>query len=182
VPERHLAHVVLIGAMGAGKSTVGRLLAARLHRAFVDNDSLLRDATRSTAAEISTRDGVDALHGWERRLAVEAVTRSEPSVIAAAASLGTSPDALDDVRAHGWVVWLRAEPEVLRARMPESPERPPIGALVAAQADERAAAYRGAADLVVDTGATTPRQAVDAIIAALPAAMDPDGGSAHSAG
>jgi len=168
--------------MGAGKSTVGRLLASRLRRPFVDNDSLLREAAGSTAAEISAREGVDALHRWERRLAVDAVTRREPSVIATAASLGTTPDALDDLRAHGWVVWLRAQPELLRARMPEAPERPPIGALVAAQADERAAAYLGAADLVVDTGATTSQQAVDEIIAALPTAMGPEAGGAHSAG
>jgi shikimate kinase len=166
--ERQLRHVVLVGAMGAGKTTVGRLLAVALRRPFVDNDELLGRATGSTAAAITAADGLDVLHELERDLALRAITDREPKVVAVAASLGSDPRALDRLRAGAWIVWLRADPAVLRARISGSTARPEVGPAIEAQTDARARAYRAAADLVVDTGADRPEDTVRAIEAGLP--------------
>src|SRR5689334_14413518 len=66
-------HVVLMGLMGSGKSTVGRPLAARLDRPFVDNDDRLAARTGQTAREVAAAEGADALHAREAAVLVDAL-------------------------------------------------------------------------------------------------------------
>jgi shikimate kinase len=166
--ERHPVHVALLGLMGAGKTTIGRPLAAALHRPFLDNDELLRAATGTTAAALAARSGIGALHDEERAIALAAVARPEPAVIAIAASLGDDPAALDDLRRHAFVVWLHADPAVLAARVPGEPHRPQIDALVQRGA-AREVAFAAVADLEVDTGPGDPNAAVATIVGVLAA-------------
>ena len=103
--------------MGSGKSTIGRRVAAALSRPFVDNDARLEQRSGVTAAVVSERDGVAELHRIEADVLLDALASQEPSVIAAAASTiedARVRDALRDAR----VVWLRADPAVLAARLP----------------------------------------------------------------
>ncbi|HEY4752428.1 MAG TPA: shikimate kinase, partial [Candidatus Limnocylindrales bacterium] len=67
-PLHDVRHVVLLGTMGSGKTTVGRLLAERLGRPLRDSDPEIEAATGYTAREIRDRDGPDALHDLEARL------------------------------------------------------------------------------------------------------------------
>ena len=66
-------HVVMIGMMGVGKSTVGRRVAARLGWGYWDNDEALEAATGTTAGELQRRRGQAALHATENRLLREAL-------------------------------------------------------------------------------------------------------------
>jgi shikimate kinase len=162
-------HVVLIGLMGSGKSTVGRLLAARLDRPFLDNDDMLERRTGLRARDISAAEGVEALHRAEASVLADALSGFQPAVIAAAAA---APLERDAGFAPHVVVYLHAGTDVLarRLRAANDDHRPllagDIDALLRTQYDARDAVYRGLADVVVD--ATQPAaRVVDAVMQAL---------------
>ncbi len=170
-------HVVLVGLMGSGKTTVGRLLAARLGRTFVDNDVVLEHRTGHTAREIAAAEGADALHLREAEALVLALSSIVPAVIAAAAAAPMEPFAAAAMSLHD-IVYLRATPPVLAARIARTPDdghRPLVAddapATLAAQFATQIAArderYRALATLVVDADVEGPEAVVDEISSAL---------------
>jgi len=167
--------VVLVGLMASGKSTVGRLLAARLGRPFVDNDDALEAKTGRPAREIAERDGADALHALEAETLVDALDRPEPAVVAAAAAAAVDPKVEAALRGHD-VVYLRAAPEVLAARIEHEPDdghRPFVvddaARVLAEQYAARDARYSEIATLTVDAAQGADR-VVDAILDGLSSA------------
>jgi shikimate kinase len=174
-----MRHVVLVGAMGTGKSTIGVRLAAALERRFLDNDALLLEQTGMTAAALATRDGVDALHDAESVALLQAIGETAPSVIAAAASTIVDPAVRKALAAVAFVVWLRAEPAILAARLPRSAARP-FGSeepsdLVTRQARERDPLFAQVADFTVRSDDSTPDEVVTRILAVLPEPLNPNG-------
>jgi shikimate kinase len=122
-------HVVLVGLMGSGKTTVGRRLAARLERQFVDGDEELERATGRTAREIADADGVPALLVLEARVLLDALARPVRAVIAAAASVVDDAGCRRALRSPGvTVVRLRARPDTLAARHAGGSHRRSLGA------------------------------------------------------
>lgn len=110
-------HLVLIGPMGSGKTTVGTILARRLERPLVDSDDQIEAEYGRTGRSIARREGVERLHELEEEALREALDRTSPSVIAAAASIGDVVDVdrlldRDDVQ----VVLLEGDAEVLARR------------------------------------------------------------------
>ena len=160
--------VVLIGMMGAGKTTVGRALAARLNWPLLDNDALIRDATGRDGPTIFREDGVDALHAAEADALVEATRRAGPAIVTVAASV------VDDARSRatlseaGRVVWLRADPTTLHGRIAAGAGRRADAAdedLLERLAADREPRYRAVADLIVDVDDRTVDSVVDEILA-----------------
>jgi shikimate kinase len=170
-----MLHVALLGAMGSGKSTIGRPLAVALDRPFVDNDAQLFERTGTTAAELAAREGVEALHDEEAQGLLRALHSSEPSVIAAAASTINDPEVRESLPRDAFVVWLRADPETLAARMPQLKTRPfadeEPAQVVSRQAERRDPLYAQVADLTVETDRTSPAATVARILGKLPAAL-----------
>jgi shikimate kinase len=163
IEDRHLA---LIGAMGAGKTTVGTLVADELDRPFLDNDIALRSETGSSAAELAATVGTVGLHEHEVRVLVQLLTRWPPAVIAAAASTVGNDEARQCLHRCAAVVWLRGTPDVLAARAQTASHRPFVSdpTLLVRLADERAAHYEAAADLIVDVETTAPTDAATTIL------------------
>ena len=155
--------------MGSGKTTVGTRVAAALDRRFVDNDALLRQTTGASAAEIATRDGADTLHRIEAETLLVALASPEAAVIAAAASTITDARVRFALSISAWVVWLRADPATLVARLPGSATRPfrehDPAALVAEQSRERDQLFGAVADLTLDTGALDVAAVVERVLA-----------------
>jgi shikimate kinase len=168
-------HVVLVGAMGTGKSTIGRPLAAALGRRFVDNDDALEARVGMSAAQLAERDGIDALHDLEATLLLEALAAPDGAVIAAAASTIERADVRAALAENAFVVLLRADPAVLARRLPSSTrpfeDRDPAD-VVAEQARTRDALFAETADVTIETGvepvATSVARAADAIARAEP--------------
>jgi shikimate kinase len=172
-PPRHL---VLIGSMGAGKTTIGTLLSAATGLPLVDNDRVLSTTEGENAADIARERGVDTLHDRERRQLLTALAAREPSVVGAAASTVEFPSCRAALGGH-FVAWLRAAPEVVAERLDHAGHRrdlgpDPVGAL-RALADRRDPLYAAVADVVVDVDAVTPAEACRIVRAAYAAAARP---------
>ncbi len=159
--------------MASGKTTVGKLLAARLGRPFVDNDVVLEARTGRSAREIATAQGADALHLQEAEALVSALAGPVPAVIAAAAAAPLEPEAATAM-ARSDVVYLRAPPDVLTGRIANAPDdghRPfvagDVRATISAQFAARDPLYRALATLIVDVNVDDPEVVVDEISSAL---------------
>ncbi len=162
--------ILLVGMMGAGKTSVGTALAARLGRPFLDNDALVRALTGREPPEIDASDGEDALHRAEADALRAAVARPGTSIIAVAGAIVDDPPERARLARSGFVVWLRARPETLRARIGTGAGRRHEATdleWLAARSDEREPAYRAVADLIVDVDERTVDEVVDRVEAAL---------------
>lgn len=162
-------HVVVIGAMASGKSTVGRLLARRLARPLRDSDDDMAADLGISARELAERQGVAALHRWEAAHLVRSLAGCPPAVVAAAASAIDDAACRDALAAHV-VVWLRMPLSVVARRQAETAHghRPELGGRAVDLAARRAPAYFSAADVIVDAADTGPAGTVDAVLAHLP--------------
>lgn len=163
---------MLIGPMGCGKTTVGRLIADRLGRPFLDNDEHLTLAAGLSAARIADDAGLDELHRHEAASFAEMLAANEPSVIAAAASV-TDGDLGHSLGQHV-VVALRCDPPVVAVRRARSTHRPTIPHDEARwhRRDEAAAAV---AHIVVDTSSASAEDIADEVVVALRRVEEADG-------
>jgi shikimate kinase len=164
VAERR--HLVLVGMMGSGKTTVGRRVAAALGRRLRDSDEEVEARTGRTVREIFETDGEPAFRVEEARALVEALADPEPAVVAAAGGVVLDPGNRARLREAGTVVWLDGPPEDLARRVSTDDHRPllgddPLTALRRLDA-ERRPVYAEVADHVVPVGAD---RSVDDVVA-----------------
>jgi len=161
--------LVLIGMMGSGKTTVGRELAGRLGWAFLDSDAMVEASTGSTVAELFAERGEDGFRSQETRVLVEAMGATPPAVVAAAGGAVLSGDNRALLTEGGIVVWLRADPATLAARLGSGAGRPLLGDEPAARLIEldavRRPLYEEVADVVIDVDDLDPSRVVDRILA-----------------
>lgn len=101
--------VVLIGQMGVGKTTIGRMLAERLGRSFIDSDLQILELTGLTGRDIAAQDGVVALHDLELQALLAALRSGDEAVIAAAASVVDDPRGREALR-EPFCIWIDREP------------------------------------------------------------------------
>ena len=120
---RHLANLTLIGFMGAGKSSVGRLAAEQLHFDYLDTDELIQTRTGRTISEIFAKDGEPAFRKLEQQLVTELAARKR-TVISTGGGLPTNPVNLASLKTHSLVVCLWASPEKIWERVKNQTHRP----------------------------------------------------------
>lgn len=169
------ARVLLMGMMGAGKTTVGAALSQRTGWPYLDNDALVARAGGRPTDEVLDEGGVAALRDLESRALTEALRAPAP-VIAAVAG-GIVDDTADRQRlaAGGFVVWLRARLETLARRVGTGEGRPwfhegdDVLADLRRLYDGRAPRYEEAASYVVDVDDLAPDDIAARILAALAA-------------
>jgi shikimate kinase len=177
--------VVLVGPMGVGKSTVGRLLAARLGWPMRDSDDDLRAERGFSGRELAATAGVDALHRWEAAHLRRSLDATTPAVVAAAAAVVEDP-LCREALAGQFVVWLRA-PAATRAAWMEAARQhhrralgpDPVVTLAVLDAD-RTELYAAVADLTIDAAGTSPDEVVATILDHLPVHGYGNGGDLRS--
>jgi shikimate kinase len=148
------SHIVLVGMMGAGKSSVGRALARRLDRKLVDSDEMIEEREGRSVREIWIDDGEPAFRELEAEVLADAIDAPTPSIVAAAGGVVLSEAnraVLKGDSAH--VVWLLADVELLLERVRNGMHRPlldqdPEGTL-RAMYEERSDLYQDVADAIV---------------------------------
>jgi len=113
---------MLIGLPGAGKSTVGRMVADKLHAAFVDIDTILIRKEGKPISMIFAEKGEPVFRKMERK-EVEAALANEPGVIAPGGGWAAQPGALENAKSRGYLVYLKARAEVAAGRAEPSGTR-----------------------------------------------------------
>ena len=108
-------HLILVGLPGAGKTTVGRLVAETLDMAFVDVDDLIEESTGSSVGAIFADRGEAAFRRLERRSVAELMRREHGTVIAPGGGWAAEPHSLDSVEGRALTVYLETAPEVATA-------------------------------------------------------------------
>ena len=169
--------ILLVGMMGAGKTTTGRLLAAGLGWVYRDSDADVEATTGLTVPELFARDGEAAFRRAEAGVLGQACADPKPSVVSVAGGAVLSAENRRLIEASGIVVWLRARPETLAARVGTGVGRPlldegPAEALVRLNA-VRAPLYAEVADLVIDVDDLAPDAVVERIVDAMDATASP---------
>lgn len=168
-PEPHGEHIVLVGMMGSGKSTIGRIVAQRMDRPLIDSDEVIEAATGRTVREIFATDGEAAFRALEADALRDALATDEPAVIAAAGGVVLRPDnrrLLTESNAR--VVWLMADPALLIERVRSGMHRPlldddPQGTLERMW-DERQPLYQEVADAIVSVDGRSIGEVVEAVL------------------
>lgn len=169
--------LVLIGYRGTGKSTVGRILAERSGRAFLDADREIEARAGRPIRSIFAEAGEPVFRDWEERTIAQ-LTAANPGAILATGGGAVLREAnRRRLREFGFVAWLTADPAELARRLeadrPGLAERPALTA--AGTLDEitqvlaaRTLLYAGLADAIISTDGKGPRDVAEAILEVWP--------------
>ncbi|MEO1064012.1 MAG: shikimate kinase [Actinomycetota bacterium] len=162
-------HLVVLGLIAAGKSTVADRVAAELGRPVLDSDRQVEALTGRTGGAIAEAEGVAALHELEASVLLGALSLPEPVVISAAASTVESARCRAALERRATVVWLDLVPEEAHRRATAQTHRRTISlAALRKLAERRRPLFVALADLRLD--ATEP---IDALVGAVLAVAPP---------
>ncbi len=160
-------HIVLIGLPGAGKSTVGRMVAERLHAGFVDIDTILIRKEGKPISMIFAEKGEPVFRDMERK-EVDAALANAPAVIAPGGGWAAQPGALENAKPRAYIVYLKARAEVAAGRAEPSGTRPVLmGDDPVARMRELFTArdpYYAKADATVQTEAKPAEKVADEVV------------------
>jgi XRE family aerobic/anaerobic benzoate catabolism transcriptional regulator len=187
--DGHRPVVALVGMRGAGKSTVGPLLAERLSMPFIEMDARIQESSGLPVDQIFELHGERYYRRLERETLARILARGAPAVVAAAGGVINEPKTWDVLRREARVVWLRARAEDHWNRVVAQGDRRPMADNPGAMAELRAMlvareARYALAHLVIDTNGRTPEEVVAAVEsglrnhdgAAQPGSDDEEGG------
>ena len=170
-PDRGLA---LVGYRGTGKSTVGRIVAGRSARPFLDADLELEARAGRSVSAILTEEGEPVFRDWEERTIAELIEQSPTAVIATGGGVVLRELNRRRLRDFGFIGWLTAEPAELALRLRADPRglaaRPALTtdgtiAEITRVLVFRTPIYQEMADAVIDTGGKSPDEVADAVFA-----------------
>lgn len=159
--------LVLVGLMGAGKTTVGRRLAAMLDLEFKDSDQEIVEAAGCSISDIFELYGEDQFRDLEKRVLLRLV-KGAPCVLATGGGAFMNADIREAIKAHATSIWLRAELEVLLERVSRKDSRPLLKTgdkreILERLLEERSPTY-AQADITVDSSNGSHEKVVDSII------------------
>jgi shikimate kinase len=161
----HRRSVALIGMAGVGKSTVGRLLAERLGRTFIDTDDLIREATGQSLQSLIEDFGLAAF--LEKEAEVFGSMEISDEIIATGGSAVYGQAAMEHLKRDSWVVWLQQDQAMLIDRIGGSPHERGLamrpGQSLENVIAEREPLYAQYADIVIHCRDGGPLEMVEAI-------------------
>ena len=174
--DRHIRNLALIGFMGAGKSSVGRLVADRLHFHFVDTDELIESEAGRSISRIFAEDGEPAFRTHERHV-VEHLQKANRTVIATGGGLPANEANLAALKTHCLVVYLWASARRIWERVRSQEHRPLLKdpdpqAKIQRLLAEREPFYRQA-DVLVNTELRSITEVAQHIVHEFRAAVSP---------
>jgi len=160
--------LLLVGLAGAGKSTVGRLIAARIGTSFIDLDSEVEREAGMSIGTIFDKLGQSRFRDMETNALCDALEVRPPAVIATGGGTLVKSSNRTSATTRGCVVWLQVSPEQAATRCAASAERPLLQAgeaseVLHAQLADRQGGY-SMARLVIDTDGLTPEMVATAVV------------------
>ncbi len=168
-------NIVLIGFRGTGKSTVGKLLASRLKRDFVDTDVYIEKNTGRTIKEIFAQEGEEGFRNIEADTIAE-ISKMENMVIAAGGGVVLKNENIRNLKGNGYLILLEAAPGVIYERIKQdektTQQRPALTNKKPYEEIEhlitqRQRLYENAAGYKIDTSCITCEEIVEKIVTAL---------------
>jgi shikimate kinase len=166
-------NVILVGFMGAGKSSVGRILARRLGRCFVETDEMITATEGRSIPEIFAEKGEAHFRSLEDEV-VRLLALKRGDVIATGGGLPCVEGRVEALRSVGTVVWLGGDFATLYERALRGGDRPMLHGKTREQAEalyEGRKPFYAQADLVVETAGLNPDQVAAHVAAALSARL-----------
>ena len=162
--------IVLVGLMGAGKTTIGRRLAQALHLDFVDADAEIEEAAGETIPEIFKNHGEAAFRAGEKRVIARLLTNG-PHVLATGGGAYMNAETRETIAQNALSIWLHADLDVLMDRVGRRGNRPLLNqenprAVMEKLISERYPTY-AQADLTVDSVEGTHEHVVEKLLVAL---------------
>ena len=163
-------NIILIGFMGSGKSSVGRLIARKLRYQFLDTDQLVEDRARMGIPEIFAQPAGEAgFRGRETAALESLLVGTHRHVIATGGGIVTQPQNLPLLHTLGWVVLLQADADEIFRRVARNNDRPLLKTKdPRARVEEllalREPIYRTAADFIVDSTGKRREDVADCIV------------------
>jgi shikimate kinase len=163
-------NIYLIGLMGAGKTTIGRLLAKSLGLPFYDSDKAIEDVTGVDIATIFEFEGEDGFRLRENKMITE-LTGIDGIVLATGGGVILNAANRTQLKEHGFVIYLQCSVERLVERTSRNFQRPLLNtekpqAKIEALVNEREALYQECADFIIDSGKMQSKVVVSEIIKA----------------
>lgn len=162
------SHIFLVGPMGVGKSTIGRMLASELGLPFFDTDRVIEERTGADIPWIFDMEGEEGFRQRETNVLAD-ICDMPPAVVATGGGIVTREKNLELMRRHGTVCYLRASLEQLVERTARDKKRPLLQVdnpreKIAQILTEREPSYQSLASVVVNTDRHGPKAAVLAIL------------------
>lgn len=166
-------NIILVGYRCSGKTVVGKLLADRFDRDFIDTDILIEETEGSSIESMVGNKGWDYFREVESNV-VEKVSAMDNLIIATGGGVVMNEENVKNLKENGIVVWLKADVDILKERMDRDQDlgqvRPSLTgedpvAEIRKVLDMRNPLYQRAGDFEVDTGSSNIRQVADVIIA-----------------
>jgi len=162
--------IAMVGMMGAGKSSIGRRLAARLGLSFVDADTEIEEAANATITEIFERHGEGYFRDGERRV-IQRLLDGAPKVLATGGGAFIQPETRAAIQAGAISIWLKADRDLILSRVKRRANRPLLktsdpGAVVDRLIAERYPIY-AESDIHIQSRDVAHDVVVDDIFAAL---------------
>ena len=167
-------NIILVGYRCSGKSTVGRKLASRMRRRFMDTDDLI-ESKEGQISDIVKSHGWDYFRAMEKRI-IEEISKEDNLVIALGGGAVLDPDNIVNLKRNGLIIWLKAGREVLRKRMNHDPRtfasRPTLTGKGTTEEVEEMTAYRDplydkASKIQIDTSSVDVEAVVEDILTVL---------------
>lgn len=176
VPKHIPRTIALVGLMGAGKSAVGRRLAAQMGLPFIDADTAIEEAAGCTIEEIFARHGEPEFRDGERRV-IQRLLDSEPvHVLATGGGAFVNEQTRARLKQQAVTIWLRADLETLLERVAKRSNRPLLKQGDPRMVLEKLIADRypiyAEADIVVDTAPGPVEETVERVLNALTGFLD----------
>ena len=174
---RSIQNIALIGFMGTGKSSVGQLVAAQLHFAYLDTDHVIEARAGKTISELFAQDGEPAFRELERRV-VEELSLRRKTVTSSGVGLAANEANLASLKSHALVVCLWASPERIWERVRGQTHRPLLNepdplARIRSLLTVREPWYRRA-DILLNTELRSVREVAQQVIHHFQSAHTPD--------
>jgi shikimate kinase len=166
------SNIAIIGFMGAGKSSVGRLLAQKLNMQFNETDTMIENHAGEPIAEIFKNQGEPGFRKIEAEVTA-IIAGSNGTVISCGGGVILNPSNIEQLKTNSLIVYLHAKPAAILQRVQLSKEVRPLLEVAdpAKTIDDlmnfRRPLYEHAADIIVDTSDLTPEDVVSDIMAEL---------------
>ena len=162
-------HLIFVGLMGSGKTTVGKRCAEALGRPFVDTDELVEASAGQTVAELFATVGEIGFRAVERQAVADACASPIPIVISCGGGAVLDADNRRHLQSSGHVVWLHAAAPVLAERIGSTSARPLLAngnpeVTLERLSTLRAGTYSAVAEVTIDTGDLAVDEVVERVL------------------